>query len=209
MFPETSGKLFGNFFVLPTSLSQMKLQDCYTFKKCKFTAVNKGFTSTNSGKFPWGNFLRRKIPRKIFLTILPNFGNFSDRGIFLKIPGEISGNFMYKKHNLPAVNKGFPLVYTSCPQYFRKLSENFSGNCLSYDNFDINEIIRMLPSQKVKFCGCKQTFCFDTYRKVPLRNFLWRKKNPSENISDSFGSARKVFRQGALSENFVRTNRKF
>ena len=80
---NVSGNLqetFRKLFCHVTNLSQMKLQGCYTFKKCKFTAVNKCFISTNPGKFPWGNFLRRKIPRKIFLTILSNFGNFFRQG---------------------------------------------------------------------------------------------------------------------------------
>ena len=159
----------------------MKLQGCYTFKKCKFTAVNKGLISTNPGKFPWGNFLRRKIPRKIFLTILSNFGNFFRPGHCLKIPGEISVNFMDKSIIYRLYTSVFHL-YISCPQYFRKRSENFSDNCLSYDNFVINEIIRMMHSQKVKFCGCKQTFCFDTSRKVFLEKFPLEKKKISRKI---------------------------
>ena len=82
-YPEDASNVSGNlretfrtFFCHTTNLSQMKLQRCYTVEKYKFTAGNMCFISTNPGKFPWGNFLRRKIPRKIFLTILVNFGNF-------------------------------------------------------------------------------------------------------------------------------------
>ena len=81
---NASGNLretFRKLFCHATNLSQMKLQGCCTFKKCKFTAVNKGFTSTNPGKFPWGNFLRRKIPRKIFLTMPHTFSNYFVFGI--------------------------------------------------------------------------------------------------------------------------------
>ena len=76
---NVSGNLretFRTFFCHMTNLSQIKLQRCCISEKYKFTAVNMRFISTNSGKFPRGNFLRRKIPRKIFLTILVNFGNF-------------------------------------------------------------------------------------------------------------------------------------
>ena len=82
-YPGVVTNVSGNFretfleiFCPTTNLSQMKLQGVYIPKKYNFTAVNTCFISINPGKFPWGNFLRRKIPRKIFLTILQNFGNF-------------------------------------------------------------------------------------------------------------------------------------
>jgi hypothetical protein len=69
-------------------LSQPNLSGGYTPEKCNFTAVNKRFISVNPGKFPWGNFLQRKIPRKIFLTILTNFGNFFPTGDISENSGE-------------------------------------------------------------------------------------------------------------------------
>ena len=90
--PNVSGNLqetFRKLFCPATNLSQVKLQGVYITKKYNFTAVNKRFISINPGKFPWGNFLRRKIPRKIFLTILSNFGNFFRQGNISENSGEM------------------------------------------------------------------------------------------------------------------------
>ena len=94
-YPGVATNVSGNFretfrklFCPATNLSQQKLQGVYTTKKYNFTAVNKCFIVANHGKFPWGNFLRRKIPRKILLTILSNFGNFFRQGNILENFGE-------------------------------------------------------------------------------------------------------------------------
>jgi hypothetical protein len=60
------------------------------------------------------------------------FGQFSEiffrRGTFRKIPGKISGNFNYKKYNLPAVNTCYTLLPRSCPEVFPETSGKLFGN---------------------------------------------------------------------------------
>ena len=89
-------KLPGNFsetFLSRDELVITRFIICYTPKKYNFTAVNMRFNSTNPGKFPWENFLRRKILRKIFLTILSNFGNFFRQECLSENSGENVMNF--------------------------------------------------------------------------------------------------------------------
>jgi hypothetical protein len=97
-------KFAGNFqetfqtFSCPVmDLTQPKLLEGYTSKKYNFTAVNTHFISINPGKFPWGNFLRRKIPQEIFLTILVNLGNFFRQGTISENFGENLQKFYLHK----------------------------------------------------------------------------------------------------------------
>jgi hypothetical protein len=107
---------------------------------------------------------------------------------------------MNKKHNLPAVNKCYLLLCQSCPECFRKLPENFSGNFLSREQFDTSEFIRMLLSLKVQIHDCKQVFYFHKPHKVPGGNFLWR-KIPRKIFLIILVNFRNFFRQGNISEN--------
>ena len=131
---NVSGNLretFRTFFCYVTDLPQMKLQRYYISEKYKFTTVNMCFISINPGKFPWGNFLRRKTPRKIFLTILSNFRNFfSDRRTFRKISGKMSWNFNSKSTIYRLYTRIHTLLSRSCAKCVRKLPGNFSGNFL-------------------------------------------------------------------------------
>ena len=144
-YPRVVRNVSGNFrepfrklFCPVTNLSQLKLQRGYMSKKYNFTAVNTCFISTNPVKFPWGNFLWRKIPRKIFLTILSNF----------EILGKMLWNFINKKYNLPAVNKCYTLLSRSGSEGFRKPPGNFSETFLSRDQTCHNWTYKDLTCQK-------------------------------------------------------------
>jgi hypothetical protein len=60
------------------------------------------------------------------------FGQFSEiffrRETFRKIPGKISRNFMYKKYNLPAVNKGLHIFIPGLSGVFPETSGKLFGN---------------------------------------------------------------------------------
>jgi hypothetical protein len=60
------------------------------------------------------------------------FGQFSEiffrRGTFRKIPGKISGNFMDKKCNLPAVNKDLHTFIPGLSRMFPETSGKLFGN---------------------------------------------------------------------------------
>ena len=89
----------------------------------------------------------------------------------------------------------YTLLSRSCPECFRKLPGNFSGNFLSHDELVTIEITRSLHPKKIQFYGCKHVFYFDKSRKIPLGKFP-PEKNPPENISDNFVKFQKFFLTG-------------
>ena len=130
MFPETSGKLFGNFFVTRRHFVTNEITTILQFLKVQIHGWKHVFYFHKSWKIPRGKFPPEKIPRKIFLTISSNFKNFfSDRGTFRKILRKISDRFIYKKYNLPALNKClYPFIsklYKMFPETSGKLFWKF------------------------------------------------------------------------------------
>jgi hypothetical protein len=87
---NVSGNLretFRKLFCYVTNLSQMKLQGCYTFKKCKFTAVNKVLFQQIPESFPGEISSGEKSPGKYFWQFCQISEIFSDRETFRKISG--------------------------------------------------------------------------------------------------------------------------
>ena len=134
MFPETSGKLFGNFSVPRQTCHNGTYKEFTCQKNTNFTTVNTCFIPTNPGKFPVGNFLRRKIPRE---NISDNFVKF--RKFFLT--GGHFGKFRRKHHTILSIKSIIYRLYISvyiilsrsCHACFRKLPGNFSETFLSHD----------------------------------------------------------------------------
>jgi hypothetical protein len=163
---ENSGKISGKFREILEIFGNFSPGDIFQnsrnwgenlTEKEQFIGYSFRFTpflSPMSRRFP-------ENPGKLILTNLDNFRKFFSAGAtFRKIPGKISGNFMYKKYNLPAVNKCLHNFIPDCPGGFRKPPGNFSGNFLSRGEFVPIEIIRSLHLQKIQIYGCKQVFFF-------------------------------------------------
>ena len=68
-------------------ITQQTYKDVTPLKNTNLLALNDDSISTKLVKHSAGNFLRRKISRKIVLTSLTNFENFSDRKLFQKTRG--------------------------------------------------------------------------------------------------------------------------
>ena len=84
----------------------MKLQERYISKKCKFTAVNDCFISTNPGKFSWKFPPYKNPPENISDNFVKLRKFFFPMDVFdNKIPGTRSENFSNVTYNFTAVYK--------------------------------------------------------------------------------------------------------
>ena len=174
----------------------MKITRSLHHKKIQFYGCKQVFYFDKSRKIPLEKFPPEKNPPE---NISDNFVKF--RKFFLT--GEDFRKFRGKYHKILIIKSIIYRLQTSvytflsqcCPECFRKLPGNFSGNFLSRWQLVTTEIIGRLHINKIQFYGCKQVFYFDKPRKVPQGKFP-PEKNLPENISGSFVKFQKFFPTG-------------